>query len=288
MRRSYRADEVPRHHRQGARRDARRGDHHRHHRRLPGRDRGRLRRARSTWSARRGSPARSRSSTPSGPARRPPSMRRPGAEGRRPGALRPAGRRAGGDHLGGEQDAGRAPRRGAGRGRRGPQGRGDRTHVRSRPRRAAGALRDAATPRCAPATSSRPWSRTRRRTTSTPTARCCATAAPGPATRGRPAQAAPKPAGVLLGLPTRSAHRRLIGPADGCGTDGAQPAPSARVRNRRLDSRACSASRIAPRRRRRPAPGPAAARPRRPARASGPAAGCRPARCAARRRPSRS
>ena len=37
------AGALPRHHRPGPRRDARRGDHHRHHRRLPRRDRGRLR-----------------------------------------------------------------------------------------------------------------------------------------------------------------------------------------------------------------------------------------------------
>ncbi len=43
MRRVYRAEPLPRDHRQGPRGDAGRGDHHRHHRRLPRRDRGRLR-----------------------------------------------------------------------------------------------------------------------------------------------------------------------------------------------------------------------------------------------------
>ena len=44
---------------------------------------------------RRGSPAHSRSSTPSGPARRRPTHARPGAQGRRAGALRAPGRAAG-------------------------------------------------------------------------------------------------------------------------------------------------------------------------------------------------
>ena len=47
-----------------------------------------------------------------------------------------------GDHLGGEQEAGRRDGRGAGRGRRGPQGRAHRPDVRPGPRRPAGALRD--------------------------------------------------------------------------------------------------------------------------------------------------
>ena len=72
MRRSYRQEQVPRHHRAGPGRHAGRRDHHRHHRRLPRRDRGGLPGRRSTSSARPGSPAPSPSSTPSGRARPPP------------------------------------------------------------------------------------------------------------------------------------------------------------------------------------------------------------------------
>ena len=73
MRRSYRAETLPRHHRPGARRHPARRDHHRPHRRVPRRDRGGL-----PGHARRGRAgavlaARSPSSTPSAPARRPPS-----------------------------------------------------------------------------------------------------------------------------------------------------------------------------------------------------------------------
>ena len=65
------AGALPRDHRPGPRRDARRGDHHRHHRRLPRRDRGRLRADPRRRPRRRGSPAPSPSSTPSARARRP-------------------------------------------------------------------------------------------------------------------------------------------------------------------------------------------------------------------------
>ncbi len=74
MRRSYRSarflsilDEV-------RDRDPRRRDLHRHHRRVPRRDRGRLRRPRSTSSAPRGSPTPSPSSTRRGPAPPPPTL----------------------------------------------------------------------------------------------------------------------------------------------------------------------------------------------------------------------
>ena len=67
------AGALPRDHRPGPGGDARRRDHHRHHRRLPGRDRGGLRADPGRRAGRRGSPARSPSSTPSGPARRRPS-----------------------------------------------------------------------------------------------------------------------------------------------------------------------------------------------------------------------
>ena len=63
---------VPRDPRRGAGRDPRRGDLHRHHRRVPRRDRRRLRRDAATSSRRRGSPRRSPSSTPRGPAPRRP------------------------------------------------------------------------------------------------------------------------------------------------------------------------------------------------------------------------
>ena len=72
MRRSYRSERYPGHHRPGPRRNARGGDHHRHHRRLPGRDRGRLPGHAGRGQLRPGSPAPSPSSTRSGPERRPP------------------------------------------------------------------------------------------------------------------------------------------------------------------------------------------------------------------------
>ena len=61
-------------------------------------------------------------------------------EGRRAGALRAAGRASGGDLLGGEQEAARPHRRGAGRRGRGPQGRRHPPAVRPGPRQPAGAL----------------------------------------------------------------------------------------------------------------------------------------------------
>ena len=117
------AGPLPRHHREGARRHAGRRHHHRHHRGLPRRDRGGLRAdpargARGPLRRRR-----SPSSTPSGPAPRPPSMDGQIPKAGRPGALRAAGRPPGGDLLGGEQEAGRPHPGGPGRRGRGPQGR---------------------------------------------------------------------------------------------------------------------------------------------------------------------
>ena len=94
-------------HRRGPRGDARRGADHRHHRRLPRRDRGGLRGHAATSCARPGSrgvhlPV---LAAPGHPGR---DAARPGAQGRRPGALRPARRAAGGDLLGGQPGAGRA------------------------------------------------------------------------------------------------------------------------------------------------------------------------------------
>ena len=66
---------------------------------------------------------------------------RPAAQGRRAGALRAARRAAGGDLLAAEPGTGGAHGGGAGRHGGGPQGRRDPAHVRSRPRRPAGALR---------------------------------------------------------------------------------------------------------------------------------------------------
>ena len=77
--------------------------------------------------------ARSPSSTPSGPARRPPTMDGPDPQGGRPGALRAARRPPGGDLLGGEQEAGRPHRRAPGRRGRGPQGRRHPPPLRPRP-----------------------------------------------------------------------------------------------------------------------------------------------------------
>ena len=92
MRRSYRQRALPRHHRAGPRRDARRRDHHRHHRRLPRRDRGGLPGDARRRARRRGSPAPSPSSTPSGPARPPPTMADQVPKAGRAGALRAARR----------------------------------------------------------------------------------------------------------------------------------------------------------------------------------------------------
>ena len=80
---------------------------------------------------------------------------RPGAQGRRAGALRAARRAAGGDLLGGQPGAGGPGRRGAGGVGGGAQGRGHAAAVRPGPRRSAGALRAAATGRSGRATSSR-------------------------------------------------------------------------------------------------------------------------------------
>ena len=65
---------------------------------------------------------------------------RPGAEGRRAGALRAAGRPAGRDVLGGQPRPGGPGRRGAGGVGGGPQGRGHAAAVGPGPRRSAGAL----------------------------------------------------------------------------------------------------------------------------------------------------
>ena len=159
MRRSYRQDALPRHHRAGARRDPRRGDHDRHHRRLPGRDRGGLR---------------GRPSTSSAQARFANAFtfqysKRPGHAGRRPGRPDPArrscrsatsgsSRSSGRDLLGGEPAVRRPPRRGAGRRGRGAQGRRHAPALRPRARQPARALRDGprarARGRSGPATSS--------------------------------------------------------------------------------------------------------------------------------------
>ena len=135
---------LPRHHRQGPRGDAGRGDHHRHHRRLPRRDRGRLRAAPSTWSAQ----ARFASAFTFQYSKRPgtpaATMDDQVPKAGRAGAVRAADRRRRGDHLGGEQAAGRRrPSRCWS-----PSARAARTtrtgrHVRPGPRRPAGALRRA-------------------------------------------------------------------------------------------------------------------------------------------------
>ena len=135
MRRSYRAVEVPRHHRPGARRHAGRRDHHRHHRRLPRRDRGGLPGHARRRPRRRASPAPSPSSTPSAPARRPPTMDDqvpPEVVKDRYERLVARGRR---DRLGRRTSAssGRT-RRADGRRGRGPQGRRHPPAVRARAR----------------------------------------------------------------------------------------------------------------------------------------------------------
>ena len=199
------AGEVPRHHRPGPRRDAGRRDHHRHHRRLPRRDRGGLPRDDARSSSRRGSPARSRSSTPSAPAPRPPcstSRCRKAVVQERYERLVDAGRR---HRLGREQAAGRPHRRAAGRRGRGPQGRRDPPAVRPGPRQPARALRAGRRARqtvdVRPATWSRSRSPTPRRTTWSPTARSGAYAGRGPATPGRPAPPHPRGRGSPSGCP---------------------------------------------------------------------------------------
>ena len=140
MRRSYRAETLPRHHRAGAGRDPARRDHHRPHRRVPRRDRRRLPGHARRGRARRGSPARSPSSTRSAQAPRPPSCDGPAAESRCARTLSTADRPSGEDLAGGEHRADRAHRRAAGGHGRRPQGRQHRTDVGTRPRRPAGAF----------------------------------------------------------------------------------------------------------------------------------------------------
>ena len=139
MRRSYRSARYLAHHRRGARGPARRGDHHGHHRRVPRRDRGRLRRH-AGGGAR--CAVRERVHVPVLAAARHPrrDAARPGAEGRRAGALRAAGRPAGRDLLGGQPRAGGPGHRGAGGVGGGAQGRGHAAAFGPGPRRTAGAL----------------------------------------------------------------------------------------------------------------------------------------------------
>ena len=162
------AGPLPRHHRPGARGHAGRGDHHRHHRRLPRRDRGGLQRRPSTWCARRGSPARSPSSTRSAAA--PPPRRWTTRCRRRSCRSATSGSWPwSGDLLGGEPAAGRPGRRGARRGGRGPQGRRARTACPAAP----ATTGSSTSPRTAPARARATWSPstspTPRRTTWSPT-----------------------------------------------------------------------------------------------------------------------
>ena len=164
---------LPRHHRPGPRRDAGRRDHHRHHRRLPRRDRGGLRADAATSCARPGSPARSRSSTPSARARRPPTM--PDQVPKEVVQERYERLVALQEEISWAENKqpGRPDARGAGRRGRGPQGRRHAPAVRPRARQPARALRGPAgrRRRRARATSRRSRSPTPRRTTWSPTAR---------------------------------------------------------------------------------------------------------------------
>ena len=111
----------------------------------------------ATSCARRGSPARSRSSTRSAPARPaatlPDQLPKAVVQERFERLIA----RAGGDLLGAEPGAGRRDGRGAGADGRGPQGRATRARLSGRgPRRPAGALRAGRRARSGPATWSRP------------------------------------------------------------------------------------------------------------------------------------
>ena len=202
---------LPRHHRPGPGGHAGRGDHDRHHRRLPRRDRGRLRSAPSTWSARRGSRRRFTFQYSQAPRHARRDHGRPGAQGGRAGAVRAAGRAAW------RRSPGRRTRRWSaqtvevlvaeGEGRKD-----------ARTGRMSGRARDGRLVHFAPATgradraratSCTPPSPTPRRTTWSPTVRRRRTGAPGPATRPRRGRSrVPR---VLLGLPTigAPAARRL-------------------------------------------------------------------------------
>ena len=177
---------LPRHHRQGPRGDAGRRDHHRHHRRLPRRDRGGLRRptldvvreARFAsaftfqYSKRPGTPA----------ADLDDQMPKAVVQERYERLVDLAG----GDHLGGEQAAGRPTVEvlvAVGEGRK--DGATGRLSGRARDSRLVHFTPPAAERRPARRHRRRSRSPTPPRTTSSPTAPC-STAAPGPATPGRP------------------------------------------------------------------------------------------------------
>ena len=126
-----------------------------------------------------------------------------------------------GDHLGGEQAPGRRDRRGAGRRRRGPQGRAHRPDVRPGPRRPAGALRHRRPP-TARASPADPAGRHRAhhdhvRRPAPPQRRRRAAGAPAHPGRRR-GRGGPRPAypGVLLGLPTIGAPAAPPAPTTGC------------------------------------------------------------------------
>ena len=162
---------LPRDPGQRARAHPARGDHHRHHRRLPRRDRGRLRRAPSTWSARPGSPPRSPSSTRSARAPRPrpcpTRCPRPVVQERYDRLVALV------EEVATEENAqaGRHRRRGPRRRGGGPQGRRDAPHVRAGPGTTAWCTSRRTRPARAPATSSPPASPAPRRTTCSPTTR---------------------------------------------------------------------------------------------------------------------
>ena len=204
-------------------RDAARGHHHRHHRRLPGRDRGRLRRH-----ARRGpaGPVRLRVHLPvldpAGHAGRDDG--RPGAGGSRAGPLRAARRAAGRDRLGGERELVGTEVEvlvAEGEGRKDaattgcPAGRGTTGWCTSSPPATSRATR------CPGRATSSPDHRRRAALPARRRRAARASAAPGPATPGRPTPAAarrraagqPGAAGARSG-PARHAPRTLRRSAD--------------------------------------------------------------------------
>ena len=143
-------------------------------------------------------------------------LRRPGAEGRRAGALRAARRGGQRDRLGGEPRARGPHRRAAGRRGRGPQGRRHPPALRPRPRQPAGALH-ARSPTDGSPVDVRPGDMVEVVVTYGAPHHLVADGPVQSVRRTRAgdaweARTAPAPAGVSLGLPTIGVPAPLAGP----------------------------------------------------------------------------